>query len=91
VSALVDQPVRLLVVEGVVQAGELRRAGLTEADLLGVLRQRGVHRMADVRFLVYEDKGAFSLLGWDQPVDVQPALSALTASGQVPAPPRDPA
>lgn len=80
IAALVDQPVRLLIADGVLQDGELRRSGLTHDDLYGVLRVHQVHRVADVRHLVYENKGAFSLISWDQPTQEEPAAAALRAA-----------
>jgi uncharacterized membrane protein YcaP (DUF421 family) len=80
VAALVDQPVRLLIADGRLQEGEMRRSGLTLDDLHGVLRTRGIAREADVRYLVYENKGAFSVIGWDQPIDEEPAAAALHAA-----------
>jgi uncharacterized membrane protein YcaP (DUF421 family) len=81
VAALVDQPVRLLIAEGRLQDDELRRSGLTRDDVHGALRTRGVVRESDVRYLVYENKGAFSVIGWDHPVDQEPTASALRAAG----------
>jgi uncharacterized membrane protein YcaP (DUF421 family) len=81
VAALVDQPVRLLIAEGRLQQGELRRSGLTREDLHGVLRIHGIASEADVRYLVYENKGAFSVVRWDQPVDREPVAAALRAAG----------
>ncbi|PVY97968.1 hypothetical protein [Actinomycetospora cinnamomea] len=48
-----------------------------------MLRVHGVAREADVRYLIYENKGAFSVVRWDQPVDQQPAAAALRAGGEV--------
>lgn len=76
-ARLVDQQLRLLVVDGELRHDELRKAGLTEADVLAVLRQRGVHRLADVRYLVYEAKGAFSVVGPEAPADGEPLATAL--------------
>jgi uncharacterized membrane protein YcaP (DUF421 family) len=82
VAALVDQPLRLLIADGRTQESELRRSGLTRDDLYGVLRNHGVAREADVRYLVYENKGAFSVVRWDQPIDQEPVASALRAAGR---------
>ncbi|MEU2930647.1 YetF domain-containing protein [Streptomyces sp. NPDC007251] len=76
-ARLIDQPVRLLIVDGRLQHNELRRCGLTEADILAVLRCRGVRRLADVRYLLYENKGAFSIIGPHQPLDTEPLAAAL--------------
>jgi uncharacterized membrane protein YcaP (DUF421 family) len=76
-AGLVDQPVLLLIAEGAVQDGELGRSGLTRADLYAILRTRGIRRLADVRHLVYENKGSFTVVGWDDPVDEEPTAAAL--------------
>jgi uncharacterized membrane protein YcaP (DUF421 family) len=76
-ARLVDQQLGLLVVDGELRHDELRKTGLTEADVLAVLRQRGVHRLADVRYLVYETKGAFSVVGPEAPADGEPLTTAL--------------
>ncbi|MFF9408124.1 YetF domain-containing protein [Streptomyces anandii] len=72
-----DQPVRLLVVDGRLRHKELRRCGLTDADVLAVLRRRGVPRLADVRYLLYETKGAFSVIGPGRPLDGEPLAAVL--------------
>jgi uncharacterized membrane protein YcaP (DUF421 family) len=77
IAALVDQPLLLLIADGRLQEGELQRSGLTHDDLRGVLRTHGVAREADVRYLIYENKGAFSIVRWDQPIDQEPAAAAL--------------
>jgi len=82
VAALVDQPLRLLIADGRLQEGELLRSGLTHDDLQGVLRTRGIATATDVRYLIYENKGAFSVIRWDQPVDQEPVAAALRAAGE---------
>lgn len=77
-----DQPILLLIAEGEVQRAELRRTGLTLDDLYAVLRARGVARVSDVRYLFYENKGAFSLVTWDQDLEVQPVAAALDEVGR---------
>jgi uncharacterized membrane protein YcaP (DUF421 family) len=80
IAAVVDQPIRLLVANGKIDERELYRTGLTREDLYGVLRTRGVRRLSDVRFLLYENKGAFSTIGWDQQVNDEPVASALRST-----------
>lgn len=77
---LTDQPVRLLVVDGRLRHAELRRSGLTENDVLAVLRRHGVRRLADVRYLLYEAKGAFSVVEPDTPDEEEPLAAALRAA-----------
>lgn len=59
---LVDQPPRLLVAHGTVQDRELARAGLTVEDVATLLRQRGVVDLDDVAYLLYEARGAVTLI-----------------------------
>ncbi|GAA0397149.1 DUF421 domain-containing protein [Microbispora corallina] len=59
---LVDPPLRVLIRDGEVNRRNLRRCGLTEADLAAVLRQHGHHGPADVHLAVFEAKGAVSVL-----------------------------
>jgi uncharacterized membrane protein YcaP (DUF421 family) len=80
IARLVDQQLRLLVIDGELRHDEIRKSGLTQADVLAVLRQRGVHRLADVRYLVYEAKGAFSVIGPEAPADGEPLATALQAA-----------
>jgi uncharacterized membrane protein YcaP (DUF421 family) len=76
-AALVDQPIRLLMAEGRMRREELRKAGLSEQDVYAMLRQRGVSGLARVRYLIYEAKGAVSVVGWDQAADREPLADAL--------------
>ncbi|ASW55174.1 DUF421 domain-containing protein [Plantactinospora sp. KBS50] len=77
---MVDRPIQRLVDEGRVIAVALRRAGLVEADLYAALRQHGVARLAEVRYVFYETRGRFSVVGWSAPTDEEPVASALAAS-----------
>ncbi|WAL68199.1 DUF421 domain-containing protein [Amycolatopsis cynarae] len=61
-ARLMDHPVRVLVRDGVVDRHELRACGLTEDDLHGALRQKQVYTLADVRFVLYESQGGFSVV-----------------------------
>lgn len=62
VGRLVDPPLRILIHDGQVNRRNLRRCGLTEADLDAVLRQHGHQSSADVHLAVFEAKGAVSVL-----------------------------
>ena len=55
---LVDHRVRVLVAHGQLRRRQLFVCGLTEHDLAAQLRQRGVLDLSDVRYVLYEAKGA---------------------------------
>jgi uncharacterized membrane protein YcaP (DUF421 family) len=77
---LVDQPPRLLVAHGAVQDRDLARAGLTVADVGTLLRQRGVVDLDEVAYLLYEARGAVTLIRAGDPSG--PLLDAgLAAAG----------
>lgn len=58
----VDPPLKVLIRDGQVDRRNLRRCGLTAADLQAVLRQHG-HDSADgVHLAIFEAKGAISVL-----------------------------
>jgi uncharacterized membrane protein YcaP (DUF421 family) len=81
---LIDRPVTRLVDDGKVLSRALRRHGLTEADLYQTLRERGVANVSDVRYVFYETRGQFSVVGWDAPIHTQPVASALTEAPPAP-------
>jgi uncharacterized membrane protein YcaP (DUF421 family) len=60
---LIDHPPRVLVAGGELQAGELARAGLTAADVYAMLRENGVGDLGQVGYLLYEPRGAVTLVG----------------------------
>ena len=62
VSHLVERAPRLLVAHGRMLDGELRRCGMTEDDLRGLLRQRGVGELGEARFVVLEKRGQVSVI-----------------------------
>jgi uncharacterized membrane protein YcaP (DUF421 family) len=86
---LVDQPPRLLVDHGSVQDAELARAGLTVADVATLLRQRGVVDLDEVAYLLYEARGAVTLIRTGDPSG--PLLDAGLAAAGHPDAPRQPA
>jgi uncharacterized membrane protein YcaP (DUF421 family) len=59
---LVDHRPVLLVADGDVLEQPLREAGLTRADLFGLLRQQGVLDLAEVRYVVFEQRGQISVV-----------------------------
>jgi len=62
VALLVDHPPRLLVRDGQIQDRWLRRCGLTRDDLFGLLRQQGVVDLAEVRYVIFEQRGKVSVV-----------------------------
>ncbi len=71
---LFDHRVRVLIDHGELRRGQLRRCGLTDNDLYAQLRQRGIRRIEDVRYLLYEAKGDLTIVADDDipttPVDL---------------------
>lgn len=59
---VIDPPVLLLIRDGVVDHGNLRRSGMTEADLQAVLREHGHTDSTDIARLFLESRGAVSIL-----------------------------
>ena len=62
VNRLVDPPIRVLIRDGKVDHGNVRRCGLTEDDLDAILRQHGHLTAADVKLAQFERTGAVSVL-----------------------------
>ena len=67
IRRLVDPPVRVLIRDGEIDHGNLRRCRLTEADLDAALRQHGVESARHVHLAVFEAKGAVSILAAPKP------------------------
>ena len=65
IARIIDHPPRVLVAQGDIQDRELARAGLTNADLYALLRQQGVDDLRQVGYLLYETRGATTLIGAD--------------------------
>jgi uncharacterized membrane protein YcaP (DUF421 family) len=57
----VDPPVRVLIRNGTVDEGNLKRCRITHADLDAVLRQHGHDGPADVRLALFEARGSVSV------------------------------
>lgn len=86
VARLIDHPPRVLVAHGELQGDELARAGLTAGDVYALLREKGVGDLGEVGYLLYEPRGAVTLIGADR----EPGplvLDGLNASGYREAPP----
>jgi uncharacterized membrane protein YcaP (DUF421 family) len=61
-SRITDQPPRVLVADGTVQDHELAKAGLTTSDLFALLREHQVTSVEEVRYVLYETRGALTVL-----------------------------
>lgn len=81
---LLEPVPRLLVAEGRVLEAELRRCGLTRADLAALLRRQGIADLGEVRFAVLETRGQLSVIraaGHGGPGDLlRPFLGAGAAA-----------
>jgi uncharacterized membrane protein YcaP (DUF421 family) len=56
----------VLVTRGAIQEREAARAGLTTADVYALLRRHGVEDLNQVGYLLYETRGATTLIGADR-------------------------
>jgi uncharacterized membrane protein YcaP (DUF421 family) len=89
---LIDHRVRVLVHQGRVRHGQLRLCGLTEHEVLAHLRQRGVDRLDELRYVLYETKGELTIVrepGADEP-DPQLVQVGLQDAAGFPSPTRAP-
>lgn len=77
---LVDRPVERLIRDRRLLTAAPHRRGLTEAHVYTALRQQGVERLSDVRYMFYETRDSFSTIGWCLPTGDEPPASALAAS-----------
>lgn len=84
---LVDQPPLVLIANGRPAPRALRRAGLTRDDVLALLREHGVADPREVRYLLYETRGAVTVVRAGEPVG--PTVSAALEEVDASAPPRD--
>ena len=65
VRRLIDPPTKVLIRDGTLNQRNLRRCGLTHADLQAVLRQHGHENPDRVHLAIFEAKGAISVLTAD--------------------------
>jgi uncharacterized membrane protein YcaP (DUF421 family) len=63
---VVDHRVRVLVHNGQLRKDQLRLCGITDSDLLSHLRQRGYHSLSGLRYVLYEPKGALTVVTDDE-------------------------
>jgi uncharacterized membrane protein YcaP (DUF421 family) len=84
VGKLVDHRVRVLVAHGRLRRRQLLVCGVTEHDLAAQLRQRGVFDLADVRYVLYEAKGALTVVPADAPVGAPLVREGLVAAAEPP-------
>lgn len=61
----IDHRPRLLLVDGRLQKGELRRCGLTDGDLFSLLRQHGITDTDQVAYVIFEQRGEVSVIRSD--------------------------
>lgn len=73
-SRLVDHRVRVLVDHGRIRHDQLRLCGLTEMEVLARLRQSGVGSLDELRYVLYETKGEFTLVPERGANEPDPAL-----------------
>ena len=66
IARAIDHPPRVLVARGAIQEREAARAGLTTADVYALLRRHGVEDLNQVGYLLYETRGATTLVGADR-------------------------
>ena len=66
IRRLIDPPLKVLIRNGHVDRRNLRRCGLTIADLEAVLRQHGHGSPDRVHLAIFEAKGAISVLLMDE-------------------------
>ena len=62
IGKLIDPPLQVLIRDGRIDRRNVRRCGLTVADMDAVLRQHGFLSADRVRLAIFEAKGAISVL-----------------------------
>jgi uncharacterized membrane protein YcaP (DUF421 family) len=74
IGKLVDHRVRVLVDHGELRRDQLVLCGLTENDVIGKLREHGVRRLSDLRYVLYETKGELTVVLEDGGAEDAPEL-----------------
>jgi uncharacterized membrane protein YcaP (DUF421 family) len=91
VAKVVDHRIRVLVERGTLRRDQLRICGLTDNDVIAKLRQQGVHRLEDLRYVLYETKGELTVVRLDEPEGELVAIGLRDATGfRSPPPGSDP-
>ena len=67
IRKFIDPPLQVLIRDGRIDLRNVRRCGLTIADLDAVLRQHGLLSADYVHLAIFEAKGAISVLPVDKP------------------------
>lgn len=62
IASCVDHPPRVLVQDGRILRSELKKTGLTQDDLFGILRQHGGVDLAQIRMVIFEQRGKISVI-----------------------------
>ena len=62
IGRFIEHPPRVLVANGEIRDDELRRSGLTRADLYAELRQQGVGDLVEVGYVIFEQRGQLSVI-----------------------------
>lgn len=65
-ARVLDHRVRVLMVDGQLRRRQLWICGLTVEDLHAALRQQHIHRAAQVRYVLYERTGHFTIVHRDE-------------------------
>lgn len=74
---LTEHRIRILIRDGRMLPAQLWWCGLTRSDVEAALRAQGVSDLAEVRLLLYEAEGAFTVVGHDRSGElVQAAMRA---------------
>lgn len=76
-----EHRLRILIRDGQLQSAQLRWCGLTRSDIESALRERGVYGLHEVRFLLYEAEGAFTVVRRDDVGDLIQSAVQEAASG----------
>jgi uncharacterized membrane protein YcaP (DUF421 family) len=84
IAHILEHPPRVLIAHGQVLEPELRRCGLTLRDLYSLLRQRGIEDLAEVRYLIFEQRGQISIVRSSARVSGDPRLLGGAADPAAP-------
>ena len=82
IRRFIDPPLKVLIRNGHVDRRNLRRCGLTIADLEAVLRQHGHESSDRIHLAIFEAKGAISILLKDGRVTDPNAAAPATLAGR---------